>query len=155
MKKQGSSLLAFAVSLMFLCPIVSQAKPTPKKPAPHPAATVSAPQQAALSWLALIDTAKYAESWEAASPTFQAAVTKDQWVSTVQSVRDPLGKVQSRTLKSGQRTSSLPGAPPGDYSVLTYNTTFEKQGAMVETVVLNHDQDGKWRVSGYFIKPAA
>lgn len=153
MKKQISAFIAL-ISVSLLCPAISQATPVPMKPAPHGSAAVSAPQKAALSWLALIDTAKYAESWDAASATFRAAVAKDQWVKQVQAAREPLGKKQSRTLKSGQRTNSLPGAPPGDYSLLIYSTTFEKQGAMQETVVLNHDKDGKWRVSGYFIKPA-
>ncbi len=155
MKKQPSALAALAVLVPLLWPAAGQAKPAPKKPAPHPAPAVSAPQRAAASWLALIDAAKYAQSWDAASPTFQAAVTRDQWASSAQAVRDPLGKVQKRTLKSGQHTTSLPGAPPGDYSVLVYDTTFEKQGATVETVILNHDKDGQWRVTGYFIKPAA
>lgn len=152
MKKHGLVLIALAAASLLLCPAISQAKSAPKK---HSAAAASAPQRAALSWLALIDSAKYAESWDAASPTFQSAVTKDQWVSQVRSARGPLGKLKSRTLKSGQHTTTLPGAPPGDYSVLIYNTTFEKQGAMQETVVLNHDKDDKWRVAGYFIKPAA
>ena len=154
MKKQALALAALITSASLFWPLPSQAKPAPKKPAPHPATAVSAPQQAALSWLALMDAGKYAQTWDACSPTAQAVVTRDQWVSTVQPVRAPLGKVQKRTLKSGQHTSTLPGVPPGDYSVLVYGTTFEK-GVMLETVVLNHDKDGHWRVSGYFVKPAA
>jgi len=60
--------------------------------------------------------------------------------------------VQKRTLKSGQHTSTLPGAPAGDYALLAYSTDFAKKASATETVILMHDPDGKWRVSGYFIK---
>ena len=140
MKKLTFSLMAFGLLTPLLWPTVGQAKPAPKKPAPHPAPAVSAPQQAALSWLTLTDAAKYAGSWDAASPTFQAAVTKDQWVSSVRAARDPFGKFQKRTLKSGRHIAQPPGAPPGDYSLLVYDATFEK-GAGTETVALYHDKD--------------
>ena len=36
-------------------------------------------QQSATNWLALIDSGKYAKSWEEASSLFQAHVSRDQW----------------------------------------------------------------------------
>jgi len=141
-----------AVAALLLAPAAGQAKPAAKKAKPVRPAPASAPQAAAKSWLALTDAGKYAESWSAASPTFQSQVTKDQWAAAVLSARGPLGKLQKRTLTSGQRASSLPGAPPGDYSVLVYTTDFEKKGTATETAILTRDADGKWRVSGYFIK---
>lgn len=154
MKKLTGIMLASAAALLLLGPVPSHAKPAKKKPAPSKTASVSAPQQAATAWLALVDVGKYAESWDAASPSFQAQVTKEQWVSAVTSARDPLGSLKSRTLKSGQHTDTLPDAPPGHYSVLVYDSNFEKTGASVETVALTQDKDGKWRVLGYFVKPA-
>lgn len=141
-----------ATAAFLLAPVAGQAKPAAKKAKPAPSAPVSAPQAAAKSWLALVDAGKYAESWSAASPTFQSQVTKDQWASAAGAVRGPLGKIQKRTLTRGQRASSLPGVPPGDYSVLVYAADFEKRGAATETAILTRDADGKWRVSGYFIK---
>ncbi len=149
-KPTALALTALAPAL--LLPSVIWAKPMPKKSKPPQAAPASAPQQAAKSWLALTDSGKYAASWQAASPTFQAQLTQDQWAGAVQPVRDPLGKVQKRTLRSGQRTTTLPGVPAGDYAVLSYAIDFAKKPAATETVILTHDPDGKWRVSGYFIK---
>lgn len=147
-----AALALIALAPVLLLPTLTWAKPVAKKSKPPQAAPASAPQQAAKSWLALTDAGKYAESWLAASPTFQAQVTQDQWAGAAQSVRDPLGKVQKRTLKSGQRTTTLPGVPPGDYALLSYATDFAKKPAATETVILTHNTDGKWRVSGYFIK---
>jgi len=109
-------------------------------------------QQSSDAWLALVDTGKYADSWQEAASMFKAAVAKDQWQSMVKSVRDPLGKVMSRKLKSATYTKTLPGAPDGEYVVIQYDTSFEHKASAVETITPMLDKDGKWRVSGYFIK---
>jgi hypothetical protein len=66
--------------------------------------------------------------------------------------RDPLGKLQSRKLKSATYTKSLPGAPDGEYVVIRYDASFERQQSAVETISPMLDKDGAWRVSGYYIK---
>jgi hypothetical protein len=66
--------------------------------------------------------------------------------------RAPLGKVLSRTLKSATYATSLPGAPDGEYVVVKFDTSFEKKQSAIETVTPMKDPDGRWRVSGYFIK---
>jgi Protein of unknown function (DUF4019) len=109
-------------------------------------------QQAAESWLALVDSGKYADTWQEAAQMFKAAVSKEKWQSMVGSVRDPLGKNTSRKLRSAKYTTSLPGAPDGQYVVIQYDTSFEHKQSAVETVTPMLDKDGKWRVSGYYIK---
>ncbi len=109
-------------------------------------------QQSSDAWLALVDSGKYAESWQDASSMFQAHVTKEQWQGMLRASRDPLGKTTSRKLKSATDTKTLPGAPDGEYVVIQYESRFEHKQSAVETVTPMLDKDGKWRVSGYFIK---
>jgi Protein of unknown function (DUF4019) len=109
-------------------------------------------QQSAENWLALVDSSKYAESWDEAAGLFKNAVNKDQWQQALKSARAPLGKLQSRKLKSATYTKTLPGAPTGEYVVIQYDSIFENKKSGVETVTPMLDKDGKWRVSGYFIK---
>jgi hypothetical protein len=109
-------------------------------------------QKSAEAWLALIDSGKYAESWDEASQVFKGALTRDQWASTVKGVRVPLGTVQSRKFKSATYTKTLPGAPDGEYVVIQYDTSFANKQTATETTIPMLDKDGKWRVSGYFIK---
>jgi hypothetical protein len=109
-------------------------------------------QQGAESWLSLVDSGKYAASWDEAALMFKAAVTKDQWQSALDQVRTPQGKVVSRKLNSTTYTKTLPNAPEGEYVVIKYDTNFEHKQGAVETIVPMLDKDGKWRVSGYFIK---
>ena len=109
-------------------------------------------QTSAESWLALTDSGKYAQSWDEAAQFFKAAVTREKWQDALHQVRDPLGKLVSRKLTSATYTKNLPGAPDGEYVVIKYDTSFENKQSATETIVPMLDKDGKWRVSGYFIK---
>ncbi len=132
------SFLVFA----FAPPIPSLAADKPEKEA----------QAAAEQWLAVIDAGQFAESWQATATVFQAAVSQPQWKSSLESVRKPLGSLVSRKLKSAKYSKKLPGAPDGEYVVLQFTTSFTNKNGAVETVTPMLDQDGKWKVSGYFIK---
>lgn len=125
-------------------------------PAAFPAladdAKVKAAQGAADSWLALVDAAKYGESWDEAASFFKDRVPRAQWEKMCQSVRNPLGELKFRARDSAQYTTQLPGVPDGEYVVIQYRATYENKKSAVETVTPMMDKDGKWRVSGYFIR---
>jgi len=107
---------------------------------------------ASLAWLQLVDDGQYGASWDSASVLFKRAVEKEQWRRQLSAVRGPLGALKSRKLMSKQFTTSLPGAPDGKYVVIQYETSFEKKRLAIETITSMLDQDGTWRVAGYFIK---
>jgi hypothetical protein len=109
-------------------------------------------QEAAEPWLALVDASKYLQSWNAAASFFKQQVKSEQWESAVKSVREPLGKLESRKLTRAQYTRTIPGAPDGEYVILQFETSFAKKKLAIETVTPMKDQDGQWRVAGYFIK---
>jgi hypothetical protein len=106
----------------------------------------------AQKWLTLIDEGKYSESWNQAAGFFKTAVSKKDWLKSMEAFRKPLGALISRKLKSKKYTTSLPGAPDGKYVVIQYETSFEHKKSAIETVTPMLDKDGKWRVSGYYIK---
>lgn len=107
---------------------------------------------ASKAWLKLVDEGKYAESWNEAAQYFKNAVSREQWKASLEAVRTPLGNVLSRKLKSQQYTKTLPGAPDGEYVVIQYETSFKNKKNAIETITPMMDKDGKWRVSGYYIK---
>jgi hypothetical protein len=106
----------------------------------------------AATWLKVVDSGGYAQSWEETASGFKAAVTRPQWEQAMRANRAPLGAVQSRKLLSATYTTQLPGAPDGEYVVLQYDASFEHKKTAIETVTPVMDKDGKWRVSGYYIK---
>lgn len=107
---------------------------------------------ASIVWLKLVDEGKYSESWDEAAQYFKNAVDKKQWKKSLESVRSPLGKVVTRKIKSKQYTTTLPGAPDGEYVVIQYETSFKNKKQAMETITPMLDKDGRWRVSGYYIK---
>jgi hypothetical protein len=109
-------------------------------------------QKSAEQWLSLVDAGKYSESWKTAATYFQGAVSQEQWKQSLNAVRKPLGELVSRKLKNAKYTKSLPGAPDGEYVVLQFNTSFTNKKQAIETVTPMIDKDGKWKVSGYYIK---
>lgn len=122
-------------------------QPTKSNPAAEAAATTSAQ-----SWLALVDGGSFGQSWETAAAVFKSAVSQADWEKTVRAVRTPLGKMVTRKIKSSRYATSLPGAPDGEYVVIQYETVFENKAAAIETITPMREPEGKWRVSGYFIK---
>ncbi len=120
-------------------------------PAGNPQAETAA-VAAAESWLSLVDSGQYAESWEQAAQLFRGAVQKEQWVRTMEAVRAPLGKNTSREVESTDYRTTVPGAPDGEYVVIQFRASFENKKSAIETITPMLDKDGRWRVSGYFIK---
>jgi hypothetical protein len=108
--------------------------------------------EAAEAWLSLVDDGWYLKSWREGSTYLKKAVGQGQWMQSMAAHRKPLGKTLSRNLTSAQYTTTLPGAPDGEYVVIQYQTSFENKRSAVETVTPMLDKDGVWKVSGYYIK---
>ncbi len=115
-------------------------------------ASEAAAVTAADAWLKLVDAGRYGASWDEAASLFRGAIGRADWEKSLKGVRAPLGKVVSRKVASRTYAESLPGAPDGKYLVIRYETSFEHKQAATETVTPRLDEDGRWRVSGYFIK---
>lgn len=113
---------------------------------------VSAAIDAAKIWLGVVDSGKYNASWDQAAQLFKDKVPVDQWETSLQQIRTPLGKVLSREVANYQYMTNLPGAPKGEYVVIQFKTSFEQKPGSIETITPMLDSDGTWRVSGYYIK---
>lgn len=120
-------------------------------PAGPPSATTSpaaetAVTKAARGWLALVDDAKWRESWAGTSQSFQTLNTVEVWQSASEKVRTPLGRTVSRTLVSEQDTP----APPNGLKVVRFRTDFANKRGVIETVSLDRE-GGDWKVVGIYV----
>jgi hypothetical protein len=110
-------------------------------------------QQAARAFLALADRDDGNASWQIAGKQFQNAMTSAGWTEALHSVRVPLGSAGERALLSTKFTTNFAGAAAeGDYALLLYRTSFANRTDARETVTLEREPDGEWRVIGYFIR---
>ena len=110
-----------------------------------------AAEQAAVVWLSLVDAGQYELSWKEAATLFRQAVSTSDWVKAVRAAREPLGKLVDRNLLTATYSTTLPGAPDGEYVVLQFRTVFENKAQAIETVTPMLD-GGNWRVSGYYVR---
>ena len=116
------------------------------------APSTEAATTAAESWLALVDAAKYRESWQAAAPLLQSAISAEDWSRAASKARAPFGKLRSRQVRSAIYRTAVPGAPQGKFVIIQFDSAFELNARATETVTPMQSEDGSWKVSGYFIK---
>lgn len=123
------------------------AKPTATDPA------LAAAQRAAEAWLALVDRAQYAASWDSAATVFQRAGTPQQWATAVKQVRGQVGPLNGRTVQRSQLTNTLPNVPPGEYAIFLFRSVAGAGKAIGETVIMQRDGARGWRLAAYVVRP--
>jgi len=104
------------------------------------------------NFLEMIDRGDYAGSYGLTSAYFQGIVNQKKWVELLTGGRRPLGPLISRHLIRSESKTSLPGAPDGLYQVFTMKSSFEDKKSATETVTLEKEKDGSFKVSGYYIR---
>jgi hypothetical protein len=114
---------------------------------------VAEAQVSARAWLVLVDQTSYGVSWDSAAAVFRSAIARPDWEQAVLQARAPFEPFGARKLLRSTFATSLPGAPQGEYVVLQYETRVSKDRIVVETVTPKKEPDGRWRVSGYFVRP--
>lgn len=120
-------------------------------PAADPGITCEDEAAAATDWVSLVDAGRWEDSWAAAGGLFQSRMPQAHWAAAIQPVREPLGAVASRALASTTSSTTLPGAPDGQYQLVQFSTRFANKDDATETVVLACEPSG-WKVNGYFIR---
>ena len=137
------ALVLLAIIGMYFQTVVADPKHAPER---------KAAQAGAEQWLVHLDESRYEDAWRATGSSFRKVVAQPQEVKSLNQYRKPLGAKLSRTLREASYKDSLPHAPPGKYVVVRFDTVFEHQADAIETVVEELEKDGRWQVSGYFIK---
>ena len=81
----------------------------------------------------------------------RAQLDREAFAKQIAKTRAGVGPLLSRELIDASYTTTVPGAPEGQYVVLHYGVSFANRQEEVETIVLAFAK-GYWRVSGYYIK---
>jgi hypothetical protein len=134
----------FSVVAALSCVLCAQALPQDQ-------AREKASRQVAEVWLPLLDSRKYAESWEALSPKTKEKIGKELWQAGVMGFRRPLGQLKSRRLGKILYINSLKGYPEHEGAIVRFDSVYENRASVIELVGVIHDEDGAWRVVAYDI----
>jgi hypothetical protein len=109
-------------------------------------------QAAARSWLLIADKKDVEASWSAAGKKFREVLDLTTWRQALTDARGPLGEVRTRTVLATRFDTKMPGGPDGDYAQVLFETDFAQSSSGRETVTLEREPDGVWRVMGYLIR---
>lgn len=106
---------------------------------------------AATEFLQLVDSDRYAESWQIAAQYLQQKVPRTDWTAKLTNIRTTFGPFMQRELENISFTAPAEELPDQEFILLEYATKFELK-EVNEILTVMHDTDGSWRVVGYFIQ---
>ena len=106
----------------------------------------------AREWLAIVDRGDAEASHAKAGGRFREAMSVTTWARGLAKERGVRGALVQRTNVSTTFDPKVEGLPPGEFALLLFRTSFAQQPDAAETVTLEREKDGAWRVVGYFIR---
>lgn len=124
--------------------------------APNEFVTGSAEDEAAVAAqtrkaLTLLDAGEHGKAWDHAAKPFQDLTPRLAFIAGIKSMRGLVGDVKTRSFRAVGFTKELQHAPPGQYAAVFFETTFTNASAVEEKVIF-FNQNGQWRLAGYFLK---
>jgi Protein of unknown function (DUF4019) len=135
-------------------PLFAQQGPPPAgmQPGDDPhAAEEQAAERQALGFLGYLDQGRFPDSYAYTGMLIRAQLDRDAYAAQIEKTRAGAGALLGRDPIDASYTTTVAGAPAGQYIVLHYHSNFAGRGEAVETVTLAFAK-GYWRVSGYYIK---
>jgi hypothetical protein len=122
----------------------------PPQTDPHAAEELAAQRQA-LGFLGYLDDGRFVDSYAYTGMLLRARADRELFASQIQKARTGTGALQARELIDASYSTSVEGAPEGQYVILHYHSNFANRQDTVETITLALAK-GYWRVDGYYIK---
>jgi hypothetical protein len=107
---------------------------------------------AARDWLVLLDKHDVKQMYATSGKRFREGISQEKWSEVAESGRQQFGAVKSRTLLGAESPPETPNRPKGDFMTVVFRADFEKRGVGSESLTLEREDDGKWRVIGYLMK---
>lgn len=104
-----------------------------------------------MAWLALADADDASGTYKTAGKRFHDAMPEDKWPQAFQMARGQFGRNIRRTIVSTQPSNGTQSTP-GEFVVMVFRAEFEKRADGIETLTLEREPDGKWRVVGYLMR---
>ena len=96
---------------------------------------------------------RYEQVYNESSDLWKQDVSLEQSNQVFRTLREKLGRVESRALHSATEQQNSGGALKGHVYILSYQTRFER-GAGMETFTLV-EQNGRWLLARYFVNSTA
>lgn len=96
-----------------------------------------------------IAAGRHDKVYEEAAPEWRAALGAEESRKTLGRVRERLGRVNARTLRSGREQRSASAPLRGHALEVVYQTTFERGDAVEQFTLL--EREGRWLLARYSV----
>ncbi|MDH5479908.1 MAG: DUF4019 domain-containing protein [Nitrosomonas sp.] len=106
-------------------------------------------ERSARTWLELVDSGEYLESWKNSSDLLRGNRSESDWIKSITATRAPHGSVDARYIATAAQSKTWPDLPDGEYIILQFYITLSIKGLAMETVTLSKQSDGTWLVADY------
>ena len=122
----------------------------PTTPEPVAQSAEEAARESVEAWLSLIDAGNFSAAYDATGSLFRESVRAEEFRNSMEERATLLGALDSRTLSSTQRLTTLPDTGPGDYFVFEFDGVYEVRPNARERVTAASESGG-WRVVGIYL----
>jgi len=136
------AVLIVACLFMIFIPLYNQSPDSDKVEQAEPIGT---------EFLTLVDSGKYAESWQSSASLMQEKIAKNDWVEKLSKARNLSGGLIQRVQKSASYSTEAQDSPEGEYIMLIYESDFQRAEDVSEYVTVMLEGD-TWKVAGYFMQ---
>ncbi|MDR1194946.1 MAG: DUF4019 domain-containing protein [Endomicrobium sp.] len=103
-------------------------------------------------WLEKMDKGLYEEWYDEASQYFKETVDKELWLNNLQKFRAPFGESSKRKEINSFFDNKPENSPEGEYVTIQYASVVHEKLVIIETVTFMKEEDGSWKIAGYYIK---
>ncbi len=112
---------------------------------------------AAERWLEAVDAQRYANAWAMGAATLKGSVERKAFNDGMRDLRKDYGRVVLRKVAKMAYVGSPPapedgGPKEGAQISILFDTKFVRNRTATEEVMMDLEQDGLWRVAGYYIR---
>ena len=98
-----------------------------------------------------LDAGEHGQAWDQAARPFQELTPRPVFIAGIKSMRGMVGEAKARAILGVGFTKELQDAPPGYYAAVVFETNFANANGVEEKLVF-FNQNGQWRLAGYFLK---
>lgn len=107
---------------------------------------------AAQEWLDLVENGQLHEGWEKLSSQYRNNVTQQKWEVVFNSLHVKSTKPINRTVLQVSQWKDHSTGSDEKYLMIRIKTTYDDQSERVQMVAPKLDDDGEWRVAGFYFR---
>lgn len=106
----------------------------------------------AQEWLDLVENGQLHEGWERLSPQYRNNVTQQKWEAVFNSVHAKNARPINRTILHVSKWKDHSSGNDEKYLMVRIKTTYDDQSERVQMITPKLDEDGEWRVAGFYFR---